>query len=76
MPIALLILIAVLALLIISALLVALFTLLIRHNPGPFGGPLSWKRAALISLALVGFIWLLMLINTLFVALVALLLGI
>ncbi|WP_394622428.1 hypothetical protein JNUCC0626_49720 (plasmid) [Lentzea sp. JNUCC 0626] len=76
MPFALLVLIAVLALLIISALLAALFTLLIRHNPTLFGGPQSWKRAALISLALVGFIWLLMLINTLFVVLVALLLGV
>jgi hypothetical protein len=76
MPFALLVLIAVLALLIISALLAALFTVLIRHNPGPFGGSVSWKRAALISLALVGFIWLLMLINTLLVVLVALLLGV
>jgi hypothetical protein len=78
MPFALLVLITVFALLIISALLVALFMLLLRHNPGPFGGPglLSWNRAALISLVVVGCIWLLMLINTMFVVLVALLLGI
>lgn len=75
MPLALLVLIAVLALLIISALLVVVFALLIRLHPGPFGGPVALGRAVAISLALVGFVWLLMLINALVGVLVTLLLG-
>jgi hypothetical protein len=72
MPFALITLFAVLALLIISVLLAALFTLLIKLNPGPFGGPVAWKKAALIAIALLGAVWLLILLNTLFAVVVAL----